>query len=291
MHSRMVNWPESLVIELAARRCIVFLGAGASASATRPNGAAGHPPNWLRFLEILRDGTNKGEAGDLVKAVELLDSKQYLDCAEILRSTCLHPADYNRLIGETLERYRPTEVHKMIELLDQKIVVTTNFDTLYEDHCRQGDARHGYSVINYYDDGLIARMRSPKRLILKGHGSVTVPEKTILSKSDFFKARAGYPNFFKTLESLFLTHTLLFIGYSVTDPDIQLLLENASIAAASDHPHYALMAQGLHSAIKAAFFRTFNLQILEYDPRDQHQEFLVSLQDLAARVNEMRDQS
>jgi SIR2-like domain len=284
----MVNWPESLVIELAARRCIVFLGAGASSSASRADASGEHPPNWLSFLRILQAGSNRGEPGDLVKAVELLGSKQYLDCAEILRSTCLHPADYNRLVGETLERYRPTEVHRTVESLDQKIVVTTNFDTLYEDHCRQGEARHGYSVINYYDEGLITRMRSPKRLILKAHGCVTVPEKTILSKSDFFKMRAEYPGFFKTLESLFLTHTLLFIGYSVTDPDIQLLLENASITAKSDHPHYALMATGLHPAIREAFFRTFNLRILEYAPANDHEEFLISLQDLAARVNEMR---
>jgi hypothetical protein len=285
----MLNWPESLLIELAARRCIVFLGAGASAGASRPGMTTSHPPNWQEFLSILRDGSNRGQPSDQEKADELLADKRYLDCAEILRSTCLHPADYNRLVGETLERYRPTEVHRQIESLDQKIVVTTNFDTLYEDHCRQGDGRDGYSVIKYHDLGLITRMRSPKRLIIKAHGCVTVPENTILSKSDFFRMRAEYPSFFKTLESLFLTHTLLFIGYSVADPDIQLLLENSAITAVSDHPHYALMAEGLHPAMQAAVFRTFNLRILEYDPAREHEEFLTSLQDLAGRVNELRE--
>ncbi len=285
----MVNWPESLVIELAARRCVLFLGAGASASATRFDSSTAHPPSWPSFLRILYDRSNRASAADLQVALDLLENKQYLESAEILRSTGLYAADYNRLIGTTFERYRPTEVHRVIEVLDQKIVVTTNFDTLYEDHCRQGDASHGYSVIHYYDDGLVARMRSPKRLILKVHGSVTVPEKTVLSKSDYFKARASYSGFYKTLESLFLTHTLLFIGYSVTDPDIQLLLENTTITAPSDHPHYALMAQGLHPALRNAFKRTYNIEILEFDPANNYEQFLISLQDLADNVQEMRD--
>jgi hypothetical protein len=285
----MVNWPESLVIELAARRCILFLGAGSSASATRQDKPLQHPPGWSEFLRILRAGSNRGDADDLAKADELLEDKQYLDCAEIIRSTCLHSADYNRLLGDTFERYRPTEVHRLTDALDQKIVVTTNFDTLYEDHCRQGDGAHGYSVLRYYDDGLIARMRSPKRLIVKVHGCVTEPEKTVLSKSDFYRARAEYTGFFKTLESLFLTHTLLFIGYSVTDPDIQLLLENASITAPSAHPHYALMGSGLHQAIRGAFLRTFNVEILEFDPANNFEQFGLSLQDLVDRVTELRD--
>lgn len=150
----MVNWPESLVIELAARRCILFLGAGSSAGATRHDTPHQHPPTWPAFLRLLYEGSNRGHETDRQKALELLNTQQYLECAEILKSTCIHAPDYNRLLRTTFERYRPTEVHRIVEQLDQKVVVTTNFDTLYEDHCRQGDARHGYAVINYYDQGL-----------------------------------------------------------------------------------------------------------------------------------------
>lgn len=115
-----------------------------------------------------------------------------------------------------------------------------------------------------------------------------MPEKTVLSKSDFFRARAEHTGFFRTLESLFLTHTLLFIGYSVSDPDVQLLLENSTITALSEHPHYALMERGLHPAIRAGFLRTYNIEILEFDPANSYEEFLVSLQELATRVEENR---
>jgi hypothetical protein len=87
---------------------------------------------------------------------------------------------------------------------------------------------------------------------------------------------------------LFLTHTLLFLGYSVGDPDIQLLLENSTITASSEHPHYALMPLGLHAAIRSAFRRTYNIEILEFDPTNNFAEFIASLHDLVARVNETR---
>ncbi len=284
----MINWPESLTIELAARRCIIFIGAGCSAGAARPDRLGYTPPTWAKFLGILHQRSNRGDIQDRNKALELLDREQYLESAEILRASCLYPADYSHILIDTFEKYRPTDIHRAIESIDQKIVVTTNYDTLYENHCMQGDGAYGYAPLNYYDQGLVARLRSPKRLIIKVHGSIAVPERTVLSRSDYFKSRAEYPGFFMTLGSLFLTHTLLFLGYSVSDPDIQLLLENAAITAPSDHPHYASMAAGLHPALKAAFRRTFNIEILEFDPADNYEQFLTSLNELAARVEEAR---
>ena len=102
----MINWPHSLVIELAARRCVVFLGAGSSAAATRPETPHQHPPTWPEFLHLLYQSSNRGEEADREKARELLRAEQYLDCAEILKSTCIHPADYDRLLRITFERYR-----------------------------------------------------------------------------------------------------------------------------------------------------------------------------------------
>lgn len=34
----MINWPDSLVDELASRRCVIFIGSGASASAKKQIG-------------------------------------------------------------------------------------------------------------------------------------------------------------------------------------------------------------------------------------------------------------
>lgn len=285
----MIHWPDSLIDELAARRCVIFLGSGASAPATKQVGEElVRPPTWAGLLKILLDKCPNDPQGSKNNAETLLNKENYLDCAEIIRETCLSTAEYNRCISQTFSGYEATDIHKAVEILDQKVVITTNFDCLYENHCRQGEGRDGYAILRYYDGGLIARMRSPTRLIIKAHGCTSEPERTILTKSDFFNARSDHKGFFDALESIFLTHTILFIGYSINDPEIQLILENNIITYPSSNPHYATMPKGSHPSILSAFKKTNNIDILEYDSANNHAELLDCLNSLCSRVEERR---
>jgi hypothetical protein len=65
----MIAWPTSLVREVAARRCVFFLGAGVSASATDKDGK--HPKTWTEFLEeaykLIRAAAKKKIIKKLIK--------------------------------------------------------------------------------------------------------------------------------------------------------------------------------------------------------------------------------
>src|SRR5438874_484410 len=77
----MLIWPESLVAEVAERRCVVFLGAGASAGCNPRNGTAS-PPSWKSLLE---DAAAKiAETCEREEALRLLNKEQYLDAAQIV---------------------------------------------------------------------------------------------------------------------------------------------------------------------------------------------------------------
>ncbi|EDW2259392.1 SIR2 family protein [Salmonella enterica] len=286
----MIQWPESLIDELVSRRCVIFLGSGASASAQKldEQGQPMSPPTWAGLLQQLLDICPNDDDGSRTNAQTLLQKGNFLDSAEIIRKSCLPRAEYNRCISRTFSGYNATDIHRAVETLDQKVVITTNFDCLYENHCRQGNGRDGYTTLRYYDGGLIARMRSPIRLIIKAHGCTSEPEKTILTKSDFFNARSQHKGFFDALESIFLTHTILFIGYSINDPEIQLILENNIITYPSDNPHYAAMPSGSHSSLITAFRNTNNIDILEYSPDNNHSELVESLNLLCELVEERR---
>jgi hypothetical protein len=285
----MIDWPTSLIEELAARRTVLFLGAGSSAGASRiaQTGVTEHPPGWKKFLTDLVASAKKGSTEDLSMAESLIAESRLLDAAEILRS-CIQDADYTRCIRNTFKDYKNSVLHEAINAIDQKVVITTNYDCIYENFCRQGDGADGYHVIKYHDEGLVASLRSPTRLILKAHGCMQSADRTVLTKSEYFGARQNYGSFFQTLESLFTTNTLLFIGYSLADPDIQLLLENSAITAKSIHPHYATMPIGTHNSIKASFRKIYNVEILEYDSSNGHEELSNSLISLANAVNEAR---
>lgn len=279
--------PKALTRELAERRCIIFLGAGASAGC--PGNKGQKPPTWKSFLT---DAANNlvTEQQDQAVAIKLIGEGSYLNAAEIIFSDT-NIADAKDFFKENFltPKYNPKSVQEAVHKLDQKIVITTNYDIIYEKQCGPIDGENGYIVKRYYDDGILDEVRSPNRLIIKAHGCVKEPEKIILTRSQYYKIKKEYPLFYNALNSLFLTHTVLFIGCSLNDPDIQLILENTNIAVPCNHPHYAIMAEGEHSAIKKSIKSAYNIEYIEYDNKDSsHQGLTELLNEYSKNVEALR---
>lgn len=278
-------WPVALVAELAARRCIPFLGAGASASCLGADGVT-RPPLWSAFLATLKAACPPG--ADLSAADDLLAKEKFLDAAEVLLAK-IPPADFTRLVREQFvqPRFTNSAIHLAVLNLDPKIVVTTNYDDIYDTFCRTGQARDGYNVCKYYEDHLVNDLRSPVRLIVKAHGCVSDPSRIVLTRSQYFRERQSHGAFYGVLDALFLTNTVLFIGYGLSDPDIQLVLENASIAARSSHPHYALVEDTIQPDVEAAAKASYNIHFIKY-PAGHHQDAERLMQELAEEVTQFR---
>ncbi|HEM7873897.1 TPA: SIR2 family protein [Burkholderia contaminans] len=284
----MIEWGDSLIKELAARRCIVFFGAGASVGCRATVGDLTRtPPNWEQLLTALTRRLGAGTA-DRTLAEQLIHEKKFLEAAEIIVSA-INAADYSDALRQLLElpRYNQSSVHESILRLDPKIAITTNYDTIYDRYCTSGNAAEGYNVVHYTHDHLVQQLRSPARVIIKAHGCITNTNKIVLTKSDYFTARRDFPNFFKILDALSLTHTILFLGYSLNDPDIQIALENANISAPSTNRHYFVAQAGTHPALKSAASRAYNTTFLEF-PTGQYNVLNDSLSELADRVLEYR---
>src|SRR5205823_3952192 len=186
-----MNWPQALVAELASRRCSIFLGAGASARCI-PQIGDSHVPTWSEFLTRLRDAA--GGYIDVALVNRLLEHEKYLDAAEVLHSA-IPAGDFTGFIRATFDapHFQPSEIHKAALQIDPKVVITTNFDEIYDVYCRSGDAAAGYNICRYYDTHLVADLRSPVRLIVKAHGCVSDPAKIILSRSQYFRQKQIYP--------------------------------------------------------------------------------------------------
>lgn len=282
-----MNWPKSLVTEIAHRRCIVFLGSGASAGCLSADKQK-KPPTWDDFLKkLIQLIPNNAEHKKVID--ELMNKFKYLDAAEIIYDL-ISKADYTQFIRDELElpKYQASRIHEIVLELDPKIVVTTNYDKIYDNYCTYGSAADGYNISKYYDQHLISDLRSPIRTIIKAHGCVSDPAKIVLTKSQYFKARKDYSNFYKILDALFLTHTILFIGYSLNDPDIQILLENVNIIAPSEHPHYFIMGDGGHEVLKKSNKISYNLDFIEY-PAGDYESLNAGLEDLALKVQAIRE--
>lgn len=279
----MDQWPPSLVKELAERRCILILGAGVSASSQTDSGE--RPPLWPPFL---RDASALLDKQDKAYVEDLISRDQFLDAAEIIVQRT-NPPDFSEFVRRVFvePRFKVSDVHRIIAALDAKIVLTTNYDTLYEDYCSTALNAQAYNVSRYYDAHALNDIRSTTRVILKAHGCVTDPTKIILSRTQYFDAHKDYVQFFNLLDALFLTNTLLFIGCGLDDPGIVILLENANLRTQTQHPHYALVEAGRHDALVSALQTTTNLKLIQYD-HAQHSQVPTRLKELESLVSEFR---
>lgn len=278
----MVSWSDALVRELAERRVVVFVGAGLSKA------ACSALPTWPNLLSALANILNKKTDKALVS--KLIKKDRLLDAAQIITGTA-NKADLQQKIVSTFQ-IRPTPYHDIynsILQIDPKTIITTNYDEFIErnfDHFNAGGSSH--LIKSYTTRNLLGDLRSPVRSIIKMHGCITDPSDIVLDRSSYFMARRNNAGFFATLQALMTVNTVLFLGYSISDPDIQLILENISLQSPSDFRHYALISKFDHPAIRQSLAETYSINFVEY-PSGDHGQVPPAIEQLRTRVLEVRE--
>ena len=144
-------------------------------------------------------------------------------------------------------------------------------------------------VKNYYDSDVAEAIRTPGRVVLKAHGTIDAAGEVIFTRTDYAQARQKYRTFYFILDALAATHTFLFIGCGLNDPDIRLLLEDHAFRSMHFMPHYMLLPRpAVTNHVLAPLERSLGLKILLFDPKDNFAEFHASLRDLADQVEARR---
>jgi hypothetical protein len=240
-------------------------------------------PTWEALLVDMADKLVHNSE-DKAEIERLIAKEKFLEAAQIVRDTSLE-VEFSSFIQNTFGRpkYQASKIHESVYSLDAKIVITPNYDTTYEDYCKRFSTTTSHNVCTHYQSHALNDIRSDMRVILKIHGTVDDPTKIILSRSDYFAARRASAPFYALLDALFLANTILFIGAGLTDPDIQLVLENAHIAFPSTNPHYAVIAEGRHPSELAALRKTNNIHAMQF-PAARYDILEASLDELTKEV-------
>lgn len=286
-------WPDHLVQELVHRRGIIFLGSGAARTCCSDTGV--RPPDWCGLLTELAKSLQDGVRAEFDKAIA---RERLLDAAQLVTDNVDFPT-YQSVFHQLLNNHliKPSALYEAVSLIDQQVVMTTNYDRLYERYWEQllnettADDKPPLIGISHYDDGLIDNLRSNRRLLLKLHGTVTDAAKLVLARSQYAKARFQYPFFFRAVSALLLTRTVLFVGCGFNgDPDIDLLLEDAAFAAQAKSPHYAILPAGKSESEVRSIKSSFNVRVLEYDigAGGDHGALMTRLTELAELVESYR---
>ncbi|GAA0193573.1 hypothetical protein GCM10008944_07950 [Cytobacillus oceanisediminis] len=276
-----MKWPTELVEDIARRRAALYVGAGVSAGAEAPDGS--RPPDWVKFLTEANKKLDRrvpsATIRDLIKDRDLLTACELLKSAldeswpEVLKEQFLTPG------------FKPGPLHKAIHDLDLPVVLTPNFDTIY-DRFAAAETSGATVVKNYWDADVPLVLRRKYRAVLKVHGTIDEPSKMVFSRGDYAKMRAENRAFSELVGALFLTHTFVFIGTSLSDPDLRLFLEGHHHSHPQSPPHYMTTPKGeISPHVDESIRRNMNLKLIRYSPDDGHAELTELVNELVVEVN------
>lgn len=250
--------------ELMHKRGMLVLGAGVPMSCN--SGSETDFPSWNKLLYKL---AGKLQGGDLTAFESAMNNSRLLDAAQIIVDQVSKSQLHQILLDVFNHRNNePSELYSSIGLIDQPVVLTTNYDRMLEvfwDSLPNNGGGH-LMVSRHSDNDIVDHLRSGRNVLVKLHGSIDKVNEIVLSRSQYARARTGNSEFYKVISALMLTRTMLFIGCGFNgDPDIDLLLEDSAFTARSDYPHFALLPSGRHSSEINAIRNSYNIKILEYD--------------------------
>ena len=279
-----MEWPDELVSDIARRKVVIFIGAGVSMNSSGNHNKK--PPSWrellLKFLEKVDNPKRH------IKS--LVNNGDFLTACEILKKR-LGKGTFNSILNEEFSEpnYNPSKIHELIFKLDSRIVITPNYDKIYDIFATNTDGT--IKIKKFNDTDLAETIRRPQRIILKIHGSIDNTDDLIFTRSEYAKAKSKQHNFYKVLESLILTHTFLFLGCSLNDPDIKLLLEDYNFRFESGKKHYLVQANSnLNIDNINAVENSLGIKLLTYRNKDKkHAELQEHLDDLTKKVEEERE--
>lgn len=281
-----LNWPEHLINQLAMDRWSLFIGSGVAASCS--NKASKSPPTWHDLLTYLCDGIldedTKSTGEELISRYDYLGAADHIrHCYEVEhRVHTYHQRIKEAVTGPLDDPFEPSSLYTVLLSLNPRTVFTTNYDKLFEIASRGGYSSHDFKSATLTDD-----LRRAEPVLVKLHGSVDSLAEVVLTRRDYSRVHHTGEHVLGILRALALTQTILFVGYSLGDPDIQLVLQNLGHNRLSPEAHFMLAEEPASASTVAVFQECFGVSVLTY-PRGDHPAAEVALQELSDEVAGLR---
>lgn len=270
-----------LASQIRARRAILFVGSGVSAG-------FGLPP-WRGLIEHL--GRDLGYDPD--EFCSFTDS--FLALAEYyrLRKGSLRAVrdwirDEWRISDDDL---RASRLHDILVGFDCPLIYTTNFDQLLE----RAFALRGRRINKVVSVRDLSEIDDSLPTVIKFHGDIDDMASLMLSETDYFRRLAFEAPLDIKLRADALGRTVLFIGYSLSDINIRLMLYRMKgmwLETGEDLPQpcsYIFMPRP--NPIQQAILESWGLTPIVGDEADEGRSLLGFLERLRSAVDESVDEN
>ncbi|WP_316235372.1 MULTISPECIES: SIR2 family protein [unclassified Bradyrhizobium] len=223
----------------SSRPPIALIGAGASAK-------SGYP-TWRELLERLREVASKATKAAQWKR-NLDDISDAPWTAELFARE-LEDGGLGKLIKKEFGSRRSlAEPHLTIAKMPFPHFLTTNFDPSIEEALTKTKRKH--EVVNWHESRAVSDFlinlshRDGLTRVVYLHGRYDDDERNIiLTESKYVSRYIASDDARRKLMAVFMTHPVVFIGFSMNDPDLANLMREVTARLQSNPPcHYAVMS-------------------------------------------------
>lgn len=270
---------KSTFLELVAayhenpEKFVFFVGAGLSQPLF---------PSWgallKEFLIQAKEGELPHDEDELTGYIDA--GENYLDIAETC-ITAMGTTRYRDLMEKIFDKdFSESDVpegYKALMELTPKTIITTNYDRIPD---IAGKGRYRVST-NKNAPEASRFVADKKNTVFKMHGDITDHSSIILTTNDYQKIISCNQSTRSLLNNLLSTKILIFVGFSLSDPHINTVLENIkAINNGIPLSHYVLLNEKSKFKI-SSFEKRYGVKVISYTPSDNtHPEVIEFLRAL-----------
>jgi hypothetical protein len=262
---------DDLADAVRERRAVLFAGAGLSMSVGLPS--------WKSLV-----GHMRAELG--LKDTPGWEDASYQTLAEYYRIKMgsIGPLRswMDRKWSVSEERVKGSVLHELIVDLDFPIIYTTNYDNNLEVAHRLHD-RPFEKIANVRD---LAKAPGRDTQIIKFHGDFEDDESLVIAETDYFNRLTFESPLDVKFRADALARPILFIGYSLSDLNIRLLLHRLwqiwRDSGSEDHRPRSYVFMTRPSPVQEAVLNQWGISVLTGDgddPQIELQTFLTALKE------------
>lgn len=211
--------PAQLVNSIREGRMVVFLGAGASYGAVHPTKAK--VPNG----NALRDALSDRYLGGKLKDRSLAEVSNYA----VNESSRI---DVQQFIASIFRPFGPAKFHKEFSTFSWHHIFSTNYDTIVEKAYSANGAKASQALVPVVFDNQnideLSRQHAKPLVFVKLHGCINHSSNTdypfILTSEQYIDFLDNRQLLFGRLKERARNSPMLFIGYKISDPNVQSVI-------------------------------------------------------------------
>ena len=253
---------KNLIRKINGGRCFILVGAG-------PSCEVGYP-SWQRLSELTYAELQKsGKVSDQNSYEKYLNDKKY---PEFFRQAEHDLGNRRTLIDMIKPLLNPSVKNRGIlyELISKwpfACYLTTNYDDEIAGYL--ADSKEYFTVIRNRQEDFYSMRDGVSHLIQKLHSDLDHPDEVVLTSDDYqrFYVEDAGKYFRDKLRQVFEMFDIFIIGHSLSDPDIEYVLQIARKTASPQHPIY-MAAADFTLAEEQEYLEKYNIVLVQYSNSD-----------------------